>query len=83
MTMARIMALAVYAAGFYQAAQSGGDDIHPDALSMPDLLAYLGTHRERASASVVAVSLLEEMRRDIDTRAYREAKRLLVSEVLS
>lgn len=78
MTMARGMALAVFAAGFYQTAQASGDHTSPDAFPMPDLLAYLGALRERASASVVAVSLLEEMRREIDTDAYGDAKRLLL-----
>jgi hypothetical protein len=81
MAMARVMALAVYAGGFYQTSQLSGDDKLPAALSIPDLLTYLRAQRERASASVVAASLLEETRREIDSDAYGDAKKLLQSKI--
>lgn len=76
-SLARVLALAFYAAAFLHVSASGGGsaELSPAPLPIPDLLANLG--RGRAGPDEVASSLHAEMRREIQADTFDAAKHLL------
>ena len=79
--VARVMALGFDAAAFVLGMVLGGGPPRVSAapLPIPEMLALLGASRERASAEVVAASLLAELRREAEGQEHAEAKAALAS----
>jgi thiamine kinase-like enzyme len=78
-TIARVMALGFYATAFIHGMALGGGPTRVDASPRPmaQIVLLLGSPAGQPEADVVAASLLEEMRRESETGAYEEAKRIL------
>jgi aminoglycoside phosphotransferase (APT) family kinase protein len=78
-TVARVMALGFYAAGFIHVSVAAGGSSRPVAAPLPisDVLTLLGTSRERVSPDGVAASLIAEMQRESETDSYQAARAML------
>jgi aminoglycoside phosphotransferase (APT) family kinase protein len=76
-TLARVMALAFYAAGFLQVAVATGGpcDLSTPPIALPEAFAKL--RQGLARPTLVAASLYAEMRREAESDAYEAAKRAL------
>lgn len=79
--VARVMALAFYAAAFtFARAMAGGAGPAAAPVSLAELLQTLGRSRERADPALVAASLLLEMQRESESTAFDAAKGLLTRD---
>lgn len=78
-TVARVIALAVYAAAFFRVCAISGARARAEGLPLADLFRLLATSRERADPGLIAASLLLEVQRESATPACASARATLAA----